>query len=29
MHQYLLVRHDLFDWPGKGKVDGSAHLKGE
>jgi hypothetical protein len=24
--EYLLVRHDLFDWPGKGKVDGSAHL---
>lgn len=27
--EYLLVRHDLFDWPGKGKVDGSAHLKGD
>lgn len=26
---YLLVRHDLFDWPGKGKVDGSAHLLGD
>ncbi|OGV60742.1 MAG: hypothetical protein A2498_16965 [Lentisphaerae bacterium RIFOXYC12_FULL_60_16] len=25
---YLLVRHDLFDWPGKGRVDGSAHLIG-
>jgi hypothetical protein len=24
--RYLMVRHDLFDWPGKGKVDGSAHL---
>jgi len=23
------VRHDLFDWPGKGKVDGSAHLIGD
>lgn len=27
--EYLLVRHDLFDWPGKGKVDGSAHLIGD
>jgi hypothetical protein len=27
--EYLLVRHDLFDWPGKGKVDGSAHLLGD
>lgn len=27
--EYLLVRHDLFDWPGKGKVDGSAHLVGD
>jgi hypothetical protein len=26
--EYLLVRHDLFDWPGKGKVEGSAHLIG-
>jgi len=26
--EHLLVRHDLFDWPGKGKVDGSAHLLG-
>ncbi len=26
--EYLLVRHDLFDWPGKGIVDGSAHLRG-
>jgi hypothetical protein len=26
--QYLLVRKDLFDWPGKGKVDGSAHIVG-
>ncbi len=26
---YLHVRHDLFDWPGKGKVDGSAHLIGD
>ena len=25
---YLLVRHDLFDWPAKGVVDGSAHLRG-
>ncbi len=25
---YLLVRRDLFDWPGKGVVDGSAHLQG-
>jgi len=25
----LLVRHDLFDWPGKGVVDGSAHLIGD
>lgn len=25
----LRVRHDLFDWPGKGKVDGSAHLIGD
>ncbi len=25
---YLMVRHDLFDWPGKGVVDGSAHLRG-
>lgn len=27
--EYLLVRHDLFDWPAKGKVDGSAHLRGD
>jgi hypothetical protein len=27
--EYLLVRHDLFDWPGKGVVDGSAHLLGD
>jgi len=27
--QYLLVRKDLFDWPGKGKVDGSAHIVGD
>lgn len=27
--EYLLVRHDLFDWPGKGKVDGSAHIVGD
>lgn len=26
---YLMVRHDLFDWPGKGVVDGSAHLLGD
>jgi hypothetical protein len=26
---YLRVRKDLFDWPGKGKVDGSAHLVGD
>jgi hypothetical protein len=26
---YLLARHDLFDWPGKGAVDGSAHLIGD
>ena len=25
----LFVRHDLFEWPGKGKVDGSAHLRGD
>jgi hypothetical protein len=25
---YLLVRKDLCDWPGKGKVDGSAHIVG-
>jgi hypothetical protein len=24
--EYLFVRKDLFDWPGKGKVDGSAHI---
>lgn len=24
--KYLLVRHDLPDWPEKGKVDGSAHI---
>lgn len=27
--KYLLVRRDLFDWPGKGKVDGSAHIVGD
>lgn len=27
--EYLLVRRDLFDWPGKGVVDGSAHLIGD
>jgi hypothetical protein len=27
--KYLLTRHDLFDWPAKGKVDGSAHLLGD
>jgi hypothetical protein len=27
--KYLLVRQDLFDWPGKGKVDGSAHFIGD
>jgi hypothetical protein len=27
--EFLRVRHDLFDWPGKGKVDGSAHLIGD
>jgi hypothetical protein len=27
--EYLLVRHDLFDWPGKGVVDGSAHWVGD
>ncbi|MDA1088385.1 MAG: hypothetical protein O2901_15395 [Verrucomicrobia bacterium] len=27
--KYILVRHDLFDWPGKGRVDGSAHLIGD
>jgi hypothetical protein len=27
--RYLMVRHDLFDWPGKGVVDGSAHLLGD
>ncbi|NLE99889.1 MAG: hypothetical protein GX601_02815 [Anaerolineales bacterium] len=26
--EYLQVRHDLFDWPQPGKVDGSAHLLG-
>jgi hypothetical protein len=26
--QCLLVRKDLFDWPGKGQVDGSAHIIG-
>ena len=24
--KYLMVRRDLFDWPGKGRVDGSAHV---
>ena len=23
---YLMVRKDLFDWPGAGRVDGSAHI---
>jgi hypothetical protein len=27
--EYLFVRHDLFDWPCKGAVDGSAHLLGD
>lgn len=27
--EYLFARHDLFDWPQKGKVDGSAHLLGD
>jgi hypothetical protein len=27
--EYLMVRRDLFDWPGKGVVDGSAHLIGD
>jgi len=27
--KYLLARHDLADWPQKGKVDGSAHLLGD
>ena len=27
--EYLLVRHDLVDWPGPGRVDGSAHLRGD
>jgi hypothetical protein len=27
--EYLRVRRDLFDWPGKGRVDGSAHLRGD
>jgi hypothetical protein len=27
--EYLFVRHDLFEWPGKGTVDGSAHLRGD
>ncbi|NLE99681.1 MAG: hypothetical protein GX601_01765 [Anaerolineales bacterium] len=26
---FLQVRHDLFDWPQPGKVDGSAHLLGD
>ena len=25
--EYLFVRHDLFDWPGLGRVDGSAHFR--
>jgi len=27
--KYLLVRHDLPDWPAPGKVDGSAHIVGD
>jgi hypothetical protein len=27
--EYLMVRHDLFDWPDPGRVDGSAHLRGD
>jgi hypothetical protein len=27
--EFLKVRQDLPDWPGQGKVDGSAHLQGD
>ena len=27
--KYLLVRHDLPDWPAPGRVDGSAHVVGD
>ncbi len=26
---FLFVRRDLLDWPGRGRVDGSAHFQGE